>query len=45
MQVVQGPPASRGDRAPRGYQGSPEARGFSRKPRFEDEDSNSGETE
>jgi len=45
MQVVQGPPAPRRDRAPSGYQGSPEARGFSRKPRFEDEDSNSGETE
>ena len=42
MQVVQGPPASRGDRAPRGYQGSPEARGFARKPRFEDEDADSG---
>src|SRR5262245_24181215 len=43
MQVVQGPPKPRGDRAPRGYQGSPEARGFTRKPRFEeDEDGDDG---
>ncbi len=40
MQVVQGPPrASYGDRPQRppreGYQGSTEARGFARKPRFE----------
>lgn len=40
MQVVQGPPASRGDRAPRGYQGTPEARGFTRKPRFDEDDEN-----
>jgi hypothetical protein len=38
MQVVQGPPATRGEGAPRGYQGTPEARGFTRKPRFEDVD-------
>lgn len=46
MQVVQGPPRSFGPRAERpagerprrGYQGSAEARGFTRKPRFEDED-------
>jgi hypothetical protein len=45
MQVVQGPPRGFGPRAERpagerrgGYQGSPEARGFARKPRFEDED-------
>jgi len=37
MQVVQGPPAHRRERAPHGYQGSPEARGFTRRPRFEDE--------
>lgn len=39
MQVVEGPP--RGDRPPprpRGYQGSDEARGFSRKPRLADDD-------
>lgn len=48
VQVVEGP-APRGDRgaAPRGagYQGSPEARGFERKPRFiedEDDDADSG---
>jgi len=40
MQVVQGPPP-RSDRAPRGYQGTPEARGFTRKPRFEEDDSES----
>lgn len=39
MQVVQGPPAARRDRPPHGYQGTPEARGFTRRPRFEDEDS------
>jgi len=38
MQVVQGPPAPRRDRAPQGYQGTPEARGFTRRPRFEDEE-------
>lgn len=38
MQVVQGPPASRAERAPRGYQGTPEARGFTRKPRFDEGD-------
>ncbi len=45
MQVVQGPPRGFGPRAERpagerrgSYQGSPEARGFARKPRFEDED-------
>ncbi len=47
MQVVQGPPrafGARPERAPvgerprRGYQGTAEARGFSRKPKFEDED-------
>lgn len=45
MQVVQGPPrfGARPDRPAgegprRGYQGSAEARGFSRKPRFEDDD-------
>jgi len=46
MQVVQGPPRSFGPRAARpegerprrGYQGSAEARGFTRKPRFEEED-------
>jgi hypothetical protein len=38
MQVVQGPPAPRRDRPARGYQGSPEARGFTRRPRFEDDD-------
>jgi hypothetical protein len=37
MQVVQGPPPRR-DRAPHGYQGSPEARGFTRRPRFEDDE-------
>jgi hypothetical protein len=43
MQVVQGPPAPRRDRPPRGYQGSPEARGFTRRPRFEDnEDKDDG---
>ncbi len=39
MQVVQGPPRAYGERPrpPRpGYQGSAEARGFARKPRFED---------
>jgi hypothetical protein len=43
MQVVQGPPRSFGPRPERpggerrgGYQGSAEARGFTRKPRFED---------
>lgn len=41
MQVVQGPPRDSGERrssAPRGYQGSDEARGFSRKPRFNDDE-------
>jgi hypothetical protein len=47
MQVVQGPPRGFGprperpgsDRPPRrGYQGTAEARGFTRKPRFEDDD-------
>jgi hypothetical protein len=45
MQVVQGPPRAftpRGERPqgerPRGYQGSAEARGFTRKPRFESDD-------
>ncbi len=46
MQVVQGPPRSygprterpMGERPRRGYQGSSEARGFTRKPRFEEED-------
>lgn len=45
MQVVQGPPRSLGPRAERperprrgGYQGSAEARGFTRKPRFEDDE-------
>jgi hypothetical protein len=45
MQVVQGPPrfgagAGRpeGERPRRGYQGSAEARGFTRKPRFEEDD-------
>lgn len=37
MQVVQGPPQQIRDRTPRGYQGTPEARGFTRRPRFEDE--------
>ena len=37
MQVVQGPPV-RGERPARGYQGTPQARGFTRKPRFEEED-------
>ncbi|HUL67956.1 MAG TPA: hypothetical protein VLW55_25405 [Burkholderiaceae bacterium] len=44
MQVVQGPPAPRRDRAPGGYQGTPEARGFTRKPRFEDEDSSADDS-
>jgi hypothetical protein len=44
MQVVQGPPravrAARAgiERPRRGYQGSPEARGFTRKPRFEEDE-------
>jgi hypothetical protein len=46
MQVVQGPPRGFGPRAERtggpprggGYQGSADARGFSRKPRFEADD-------
>jgi hypothetical protein len=44
MQVVQGPPRSFAPRAAReggerrGYQGSVEARGFTRKPRFEDDE-------
>ena len=45
MQVVEGPGprTDRGPRAPRpGYQGTPEARGFERKPRFV-EDSEDGE--
>jgi len=45
MQVVQGPPRSfgaraerpEGERPRRGYQGSAEARGFTRKPRFEED--------
>jgi len=37
MQVVQGPPP-RPDRPQRGYQGTPEARGFERKPRFAEEE-------
>jgi hypothetical protein len=45
MQVVQGPPRTFGPRTERpagerrGYQGSAEARGFTRKPRFEEDDS------
>lgn len=45
MQVVQGPPKTFGDRprpARAGYQGSDEARGFTRKPRFDADDE--GET-
>jgi len=47
MQVVQGPPARsfgsgparpEGERPRRGYQGSAEARGFTRKPRFDEDD-------
>ncbi|HEU0203855.1 MAG TPA: hypothetical protein VFR86_25880 [Burkholderiaceae bacterium] len=46
MQVVQGPPQRAGggargegfERPRRGYQGSAEARGFTRKPRFEEDD-------
>jgi len=46
MQVVQGPPRgfgprpdrAEGERPRRGYQGSAEARGFTRKPRFEEDD-------
>lgn len=45
MQVVQGPPRfggrterGEGERPRRGYQGSAEARGFTRKPRFEDDE-------
>jgi hypothetical protein len=45
MQVVQGPPRfgarterPEGERPRRGYQGSAEARGFTRKPRFEEDD-------
>ena len=44
MQVVQGPPRGFGPRAERpggerrGYQGNAEARGFTRKPRFEDDE-------
>lgn len=46
MQVVQGPPRSFGPRAERpmaerprrGYQGGSEARGFARKPRFEEDE-------
>lgn len=45
MQVVQGPPPSRADRPQRGYQGTPEARGFTRKPRFEESEEIPGETE
>jgi len=44
MQVVQGPPPQRRDRAPRGYQGSPEARGFTRRPRFEEDDESNNES-
>jgi hypothetical protein len=44
MQVVQGPPQHR-DRAPRGYQGSPEARGFTRKPRFVDDEGGTDESD
>ncbi|HTT11108.1 MAG TPA: hypothetical protein VMG60_09485 [Burkholderiaceae bacterium] len=45
MQVVQGPPAARFERAPRGYQGTPEARGFKRRARFEDESRNEDDPE
>jgi hypothetical protein len=45
VQVVQGPPRSAGPRFERpagerrgGYQGSTEARGFTRKPRFDADD-------
>lgn len=47
MQVVQGPPRAfgpprdrqpEGERPRRGYQGSAEARGFTRQPRFEEDD-------
>ena len=45
MQVVQGPPRfgarterPEGERPRRGYQGSAEARGFTRKPRFDEDD-------
>lgn len=45
MQVVQGPPPREGGRfgaggarSPGGYRGSPEARGFERKPRFEEDE-------
>lgn len=41
MQVVQGPAPRFGSdrpRSPGGYRGSAEARGFERKPRFEDEE-------
>jgi hypothetical protein len=38
LQVVQGPPRPAAARPPRGYQGTPEARGFTRRPRFEDEE-------
>ena len=45
MQVVQGPPRfgasaerTEGERPRRGYQGSAEARGFTRKPRFDEDD-------
>lgn len=45
MQVVQGPPPTRGDRPARGYQGSPEARGFDRKPRFEETEDSPDESD
>jgi hypothetical protein len=45
MNVVQGPPPSRGERPARGYQGTPEARGFTRKPRFEESEEIPGDTE
>lgn len=46
VQIVQGPPRSSGferggpsrSREPGGYRGSSQARGFERKPRFEDDD-------
>jgi hypothetical protein len=42
MQVVQGPPRGAGPRPGGerrgGYQGSPEARGFTRRPRFDEDE-------
>jgi len=43
LQVVQGPPRPT-ERAQRGYQGSPQARGFTRRPRFEDDDGSPGDS-